>query len=142
VDARDVVPPWPPAAGRETGAPEAAGAVAAAGSGEPAVASATAGSVRPRASATRRTLRIRVAFSTITVMVAPEMLSMATWPSTPLPMTTLSNTDLPWYCRANCCRRSSVMPTTRMGSWCSTMRMPTICPARSKPTSVLMGWPE
>src|SRR3990172_348676 len=74
------------------------------------------GGERPRDSATRRTERIRVAFSTITVMVAPEILSMATWPSTPLPMTMSSNTDLPWYWRANRCKRSSVMPTTRIGS--------------------------
>src|SRR3990172_1550707 len=39
------------------------------------------GGERPRDSATRRAERIRVAFSTMTVMVAPEMVSMATSPS-------------------------------------------------------------
>src|SRR3990172_3925364 len=100
------------------------------------------GGERPRDSATRRTERIRVAFSTMTVMVAPEMVSMATSPSAPAPMTTRSNTDLSLYCDTKRCKRSSDIPTTRIGSWCSTMRRPTMRPLRSKPTSVFIGCPE
>ena len=76
VDACDVFESRALAVGGETGALETTGAVVGDGSfcstGAAAVFAATgkAGGVRPRDSATRRTERIRVAFSTITMTLA------------------------------------------------------------------------
>jgi len=58
------------------------------------------------------------------------------------PTATRSNTDLPRYWSANWRRRSSVMPTTRIGSSCRTIATPEMRPARSNPMSVLIGLPE
>ena len=83
-----------------------------------------------------------VAFCTMTVMVAPEMASTATWPSRAAPIVTRSNTDLPRYWSVNACSRASEMPAARIGSSCCTIASPVMRPARSKPTSVLIGLPE